>query len=239
MKEKEADPESAFVLTTINDVDLTTLGTQNITFKASVNKRKSPTDTPVVSEAEIATKHIVKDKSLGGKHRDASYPSKFAFYLYGTPDSLNIDHVIVNSPNIQLSAENVQLHDVPISSEDLVAGAILFIENASERVMQPFQSTIGPEGDLLDKDPTFFFRPEQEFKVSVYKDPTAFDQSGPGLLNISNDNLIGCGTLKLTSTTRRYIDSVTINRDPYEAKDGTEKFKVWKKVFDSIGKELD
>ena len=53
---------------------------------------------------------ILKDKSLRSRYADGSYPANVVpFYLYGTPNSLNIDHILVRNPNIQLSAENVQL----------------------------------------------------------------------------------------------------------------------------------
>lgn len=53
---------------------------------------------------------IIKNKSLRSRYADQSYPANVVpFYLYGTPNSLNIDHILVRNPNLQLSAENVQL----------------------------------------------------------------------------------------------------------------------------------
>lgn len=236
---KTKDSQRTFVLTTTENLDLASLVSQQKRFKASIGKRGPDGIDPLVSEVEVQTRHVVKDKSLKGRFRDTAYPSKFPFYLYGTEKSLNIDHVLVNSPNIQLSAENITLQDITIDPEVLAKGAILFIDNLSERAMQPFQSTEGPMGDTLGENSTFFFRSGQEFKVSIYKDPKDWNEPGPGLLKVSADGLIGKGIMKFPPKMGRYIDSVLINKDPFEVPEGTEKFKAWKKVFDNIGKELD
>ena len=243
---KSKDPRGTFVLTTIEDLDLGTLVSQRKPFKASISKRgHEPATPPLVPEVKVKTRHIVKEKSLKGRFRDTSYPSNFPFYLYGTEKFLNIDHILVNSPNIQLSAENIALEGVTIDPTVLAEGAILFIDNVSEQAMQPFQSS-SPTGGPLSDDPTFFFQPGREFKVSIFKDPKAWNEHGPGLLTVSSPSsskegggLIGRGTMKFPLNMGRYVDSVEINKDPYEMVDGTEKFKAWKKVFDSIGKELD
>lgn len=49
--------------------------------------------------------------------------------------------------------------------------------------------------------------------------------------------LLGEGTMKLKEGT--YVDSVQMNYDPFQVKEGDEKFKAWKKIFDQIGKELE
>lgn len=35
------------------------------------------------------------------------------------------------------------------------------------------------------------------------------------------------------------MNSVGINKDPFEVKEGMEKFNAWEKIFDSVGKELE
>lgn len=116
------------------------------------------------------------------------------------------------------------------------------IDGISEAAMQPFQSSEGPLGDTLGTDSAFFFRPGQVFDVTVYEDPTAWNQPGPGLLEglLSGNGgakVLGKGRMMLREG--RYVDSVAINRDPFERVEGSEKFQAWKKVFDRIGKELD
>lgn len=103
--------------------------------------------------------------------------------------------------------------------------------------MQPFQSTEGHLGDTLGVSSTFFFRPGQSFTVSVYEDRKAWNEPGPGIVDVSDATLLGKG--KLTLGESRYVDSVRLNQDPYEMRDEDQKFKAWKKIFDSIGKELE
>ena len=209
---------------------------------------------------------ILKDKSLRSRYGDRSYPANVVpFYLYGTPNSLNIDHILVRNPNIQLSAEDVQLsivkggsdpagkpsyhqdnkdHNAKSTSSDhggipaevLAKGAILVVEGISEVAMQPFQPT-KPLGDSFASDSNFFFRPGQEFDVTVYEDQKAFNAPGPGLADVSTSKKLGQGKLKLGKA--RYVDSVEINKDPFERVDGVENFKAWKAKLDSIGKELE
>ena len=264
----------------------------------------------IATDFVTETISILKDKSLRSRYSDRSYPADVVpFYLYGTPHSLNLDHILVRNPNIQLSAENVQLsiskggsdkdedhslfssggasgekvggffglgkssgrhghhdrhdhhdrydhHDQKnqkdqkdhtskdtssdhgsIPAETLAKGAILVIEGISEAAMQPFQSTEGPLSDTLASNSNFFFRPGQEFDVTVYEDGKAFDAPGPGLADVSSSKKLGKGRLKLGQA--RYVDSVQINKDPYEQIDGVERYKAWKAKLDLIGKELE
>lgn len=103
--------------------------------------------------------------------------------------------------------------------------------------MQPFQSTKGPLGDTLAADSNFFFRPGQIFDVSVFEDAKANNEPGPGIVETEKLKLLGKGTVRLGEG--RFVDSVQMNIDPYEMKEGDEKFKSWKKIFDQIGKELE
>ena len=197
--------------------------------------------TKVATDVLVSLTAIVKDRSLKGRYRDTDYPTtSVPFYLYGTPTDLNIDHILVRAPNIQLSADNVSLSlDKAISADALSKGAILLIHDYVEAAMQPFQSSEGPLGDTLAVDSRFFFTPGREFTVSVYEDAKGAGEPGPGILDGLDNGakLIGKGKMKLGKG--RYVDSVQINKDPYEVPEGDEKFKAWKKVFDQIGKELD
>ena len=103
--------------------------------------------------------------------------------------------------------------------------------------MQPFQSTEGPLGDTLSADSNFFFRPGQRFEVSVYEDGKDASTPGPGIVDVDEGKLLGTGSMILGEG--RYVDSVQMNADPYEVKEGDEKFKAWKGIFDKIGKELE
>lgn len=277
---KKAEPAATFELTTVEDIDLASLVKEKKPFSAKITKRgleSAPLPclsissanlnrTPIVPTLTVQTTSIIKDKSLKGRYRDTSYPTNFfPFYLYGTPQSLNIDHILSRSPNIQLSAEDINLSleagaSLSISAsvasgfstsaslltghlpaDALAKGLIVTIDNISEAAMQPFQSTEGPLSDtLITENPIFFFRPGQESAVTVYEDPKAWNEPGPGLLDaISSGKAKVLGKGKMMLREGRYVDSVQINADPFEIPEGTEKFKKWKKVFDSIGKELE
>lgn len=242
-KQKRADPTGAaiFTLESEEDLALAALVSKKKSFKASIVKKNAPEKATVATDVRVSFTHVIKDRSLRGRYRDTSYPSTgMPFYLYGTPTELNIDHILVRAPNIQLSADNIQLSlDNPVSADILSKGAILFIDDHVEAAMQPFQSTEGPLGDTLAADSDFFFTPGREFSVSVYEDPKDAGTSGPGIVDVKGNGarLIGKGKMKLGQG--RYVDSVQINKDPYEVPEGDEKFKAWKKIFDQIGKELD
>lgn len=82
--------------------------------------------------------------------------------------------------------------------------------------MQPFQSTKGPLGDTLAADSNFFFRPGQIFDVSVFEDPKANNEPGPGIVETEKLKLLGKGTVRLGEG--RFVDSVQMNIDPHEMK---------------------
>jgi len=155
--------------------------------------------------------------------------------------------VVLASANLESFwvARNIKFYPLSIASAldksipaaALAQAVILTIHGISEAAMQPFQSTKGPLGGTLAADSNFFFRPGQEFKVSVYEDAKAAGESGLGLVYVDQMKLLGKGTLKLGEG--RYVDSVQMNYNPFEMKEGDEKFEAWKKIFDRIGKELE
>lgn len=116
---------------------------------------------------------------------------------------------------------------------------ILFFDNIPEAAMQPFQSTEGPLGDSLapTDDSRFFFRPGEGFEVSVLADPREAREAGPGLLEMGERNEAWKG--KITLREGLFVDSVGLNRDPFEVREGSEKFEAWKRVFEGIGRELE
>ena len=72
--------------------------------------------------------------------------------------------------------------------------------------------------------------------MSVYEDEDA-GTPRQGIVDVDEKKSIGKG--KLTLGEARYVDSVQMNEDPFGLKEGDEKFKAWKKIFDQIGKELE
>ncbi|KAF4971311.1 hypothetical protein FSARC_1830 [Fusarium sarcochroum] len=107
----------------------------------------------------ITFKAVVKSRPLNSIHRDIEYPDKFMpFYLYGTEQEMHISHMLVKSPNIALSASNVEFEPSlsGIDSEDLAKGLILGLSEIPEASMQPFAEK---NRDLSEQ---FFFRQYSE-----------------------------------------------------------------------------
>lgn len=227
---------------------------------------------PYKKDISLEIVSVVKHRSLKSQFRDRKYPSGFVpFYLFGTKKCLIIDHVLVRSPNISLSADDVKLSaDLldAIPEESLASGCLLALEDRSEAAMQPFQSTEGTLSDTLDSTSNFFFTPGSKFTVSVYADPKGATDNGPGLVDLRGEHEHSTGTSsathghsvngftngetngektvykhfgrgEMTLSKGLYVDSVQINKDPFHIPEGNEKYKKWKEVFLSIGKELD
>lgn len=192
----------------------------------------------VVKDIEVTITSVLKDRSLKPRFGDEKYPvGHMPFYLYGTQTEVNIDHVLLRSPNISLSADNVRLElDAKIPNEVLAKGALLFAEGIEEAAMQPFQSTEGANSGSLGTDSSFFFRPGQKFPFKVFEDTKEADAEGPGLAAYDDAKVIAKGTFTLREGL--YVDSFLLNKDPFERVEGDEKYKKWKKVFERIEQEL-
>lgn len=184
-----------------------------------------------IKHVEVTFKEVIQQHPLNSQYRDISYPSgHMPFYVYGTKEEKHIDHILVKSPNIQLSAEKVKLElDNELSSEQLSGGCILYANGIQEEAMQPFL----PTKDLL-KSNSFFFRPGQHFPVTVFENTKDVEATGPGLADVGDAKPISKGTLTLGENV--YVDSEDLNKDLFK-KPG--KFALWKAEFDKIGKELD
>ncbi|KAK1715386.1 hypothetical protein BDP67DRAFT_617791 [Colletotrichum lupini] len=86
----------------------------------------------------------VVSRPLNSKYRLDKYPDTFMpFYLYGTPNEANIDHVITRAPNTQLSAGRCKLNFYKKVDDSIwKRPLILLIEDVREAPMQPFPSNI-------------------------------------------------------------------------------------------------
>ena len=159
------------------------------------------------------------------------------FYLYGDHAEAHIDHILVRSPNIHLSASNVKLElDKQIPDEVFAKGALVSALGVEEAAMQPFQSTKGGNSDGFSEDSDFFFQAGQKFDIKVFEDSKEVNATGPGLADLDNARIVAEGSMTLGEDV--YVDSYWLNRDPYERVDGDEKFKQWNKVFEGIEQEL-
>ena len=187
-----------------------------------------------IKDLSVTISSVLKDRSLKARYFDPTYPSgKMPFYLYGTQNELHIDHILVRSPNIQLSAPVTIDTASSIPADILAKGAILYAKGIEEAAMQPFPAT---ETNTFAQEPDFFFRPGQKFPIQVFQDPHPADGSGPGLADVADARLLAEGSM--TVGEGGYVDAYALNRDPFERVEGDEKFRKWKRVFDRIEEEL-
>jgi hypothetical protein len=156
----------------------------------------------------ISSARIVKNRSLSSRWLDADYDSKYtAFYLYGTPEQLHVDHMLLKAPNAQFTAENVQLDlDNEIPAKKLANGVLLFVLNLPERAMQPFT------GD--ESTPCPLFHPNAKFDVMICDDPFPATAHGPGLAAASDHYpIIARGSMQLPLNV--YTDLTNLNRGDF------------------------
>lgn len=180
------------------------------------------------------------DRHLNGLYLASTYPTgRMPFYLYGSSAEPHIDHALLTSPNIQLSAADVKL-DLSESSLPLLETnrpLVLMLDNVREEQMQPFPG----KNSVLASLPDFFFRPGKEFEVSVWEDPTPAENDAEHILSAwdalgrdgSEDGLVGKGTMVLGESV--FVDAEHLNFDPYKRVDDVG---AWTEEFEKIGKEL-
>ncbi|THC87545.1 hypothetical protein EYZ11_013009 [Aspergillus tanneri] len=191
---------------------------------------------------------VVKSRPLNSANRDPNYPRNFMpFYLYGSPYECHIAHMLLQAPNVNLSACDVQLDEklAKAVKNNLEKGLILTLTDYREETMQPFPA----KNNLIGND--FFFRQGQKFQVDVYEDPNPTSAEGPGLLN-GLRSPIASGTMTLGLDI--HIDVETMNRDPYEddnktlPKEDGEALKMdaypeggfsWEECLEDIKKNLE
>lgn len=174
------------------------------------------------------------------------------FYLYGDLDGasgsssskLNIDHALLRSPNIQLTAPGVDLtfSSPPRQVRENGSGSgnrsplLLFLDEVREETMQPFPD----KNTTLASLPNFFFREGAEFAVSVWEDPVAGCQDGQQVLEAwerlgsggDEDLLVGRGTMTLSCGV--FVDAEWLNVDPYKRVDPVG---AWLKECEKIGSD--
>ena len=123
-----------------------------------------PISTSPISESLVTNISVIKKRRLASNDLDISYPSKMPFYLYGTPQELHIDHLLLRAPNAQISSGEVAIELVEGSQSVFTAGLknglIVLADTLPERLMQPLVA------DCLSR----FFRPGAKLDVSVYHD---------------------------------------------------------------------
>lgn len=185
------------------------------------------------------TKPII-DRHLNGLYLASSYPTgRMPFYLYGSSTEHHIDHALLTSPNIQLSAGDIKLglSDSSGLPSDGSRPLVLMLDNVREEQMQPFPS----KNPVLASLPDFFFQPGKEFEVSIWEDPTPSENDAESILSAwealgrdGNENgLVGRGTIVLGESV--FVDAESLNFDPYKKVDDVG---AWTEEFAKIGREL-
>ncbi|CAE6445310.1 unnamed protein product [Rhizoctonia solani] len=201
---KEEDPSAVFMIATASPVELTSILAGS--FKGVLQKRLAAgIELTFGSTFEVSNIQVIKNKRLDSKYLDLSYSNEMYFYLYGTPTQQHIEHILVASKNVQLSSDQVSLDltDGSISAKDLAQGVIVRMDRLRESVVLPV---------LPPHTPTFF-KPGARQKITVFRDPHAPEQYGPGLTEAYvSSSPIARGTIQFGSMV--YTDSVALNANP-------------------------
>jgi hypothetical protein len=162
----------------------------------------------------VAMNQVIKSRGLNSSFRDDHYPRHFMpFYLFGSPEQYHISHMLLQAPNINLSASNVkfcpELHTKVSELLKSGKGLILTLSDYREATMQPFP--LDNNNDAFDSG-RFFFKPRQSFEVKVWIDPKGPSANGPGLLDDLSE-LVGQGQMDLGEDV--YWDVGVLNKDPF------------------------
>ncbi|KAL8784728.1 MAG: hypothetical protein Q9213_003825, partial [Squamulea squamosa] len=137
---KKDNPDETYFLSTAQKEDISATILSDGAFEAVITSKSGKT---IAQKVQVTSFTALKDRPLNSKYRDHAYPSgHMPFYLYGTPSSLHIDHMLLRAPNIQLSASNINLSvSPPIPATTLKNGCILYLDGIQESAMQPFLPT--------------------------------------------------------------------------------------------------
>ncbi|KAJ8095625.1 hypothetical protein PM082_023032 [Marasmius tenuissimus] len=125
----------------------------------------------IPSLANVSLKvETVVNNSLHRSNLSKTYPTNMPFHIFGNSTELHIEHALVCSPNVQLTASGVKLRlDPPLLQSDIV-GKVLVIDELREDLMQPF---------IMGAQPTFV--PNKTFNISIHDNLLAAtaDDSAP------------------------------------------------------------
>ncbi|KAL8918120.1 MAG: hypothetical protein Q9208_007562 [Pyrenodesmia sp. 3 TL-2023] len=231
---ESSSPSTTFFLSTQNPEDISTTILNDGAFPAVITTSAGKT---IATDVSVTAFTALKDRPLNSKYRDHAYPTgHMPFYLYGTPENVHIDHMLLLSPNIQLSAANVALTTTPpVPASLLRQGCILYLDDVQEQAMQPFLPTSAlVSGQGPTSKGNFFFQPGKRFKVSVFRDRFAVGEGGPGLADCGYGERVATGEVVLGSEV--WVDSESINRDPFKRPSQVAR---WREEFAKIGRELE
>ncbi|TFK69899.1 PLP-dependent transferase [Pluteus cervinus] len=177
-------------------------------FEAVIDKGLPPDDgSHFLSDFKLTNVRVIKNAPLDSKYL-TTYPTKgIPFYLYGTQTQHHIDHILLASPNIQLTSDRVQLKltrdGVPIDiySEQFRAGVeiqhgplVVHLVDYHENTMQPF-----PSNGQIAEAKSFFFKANEEYNVAV-------------TVRLGATEVLAEGTMTLSDMV--FIDTDMLNMNP-------------------------
>ncbi|KAB8267849.1 pyridoxal phosphate-dependent transferase [Aspergillus minisclerotigenes] len=199
----------------IKDLMTTISDGETLTVHGKIGAREGQEFIGRTIECSVKMIRIVKSRPLNSANRDDHYPRHFMpFYLYGSQDQYHISHMLLQAPNVNLSACDVKLSEALSKTVRTRLGKreglILTLTGYREETMHPFPQK---NDDAVLNSDHFFFRPERTFKVKVYEDPKPDIAHGPGLI----DNLgtpIARGEMTLGNDV--HVDVEALNWDPLE-----------------------
>lgn len=231
---ESSSPSTTFFLNSQHAEDISTTILNDGAFSAVITTSAGKT---VATDVSVSAFTALKDRPLNSKYRDHAYPAgHMPFYLYGTPENKHIDHMLLLSPNIQLSAANVALTTTPpVPASLLRQGCILYLDDVQEQAMQPFLPTSAlVSGQGPTSAGNFFFQKGKKFRVSVFRDRFAVEAGGPGLADVDYGERVATGEVVLGEEV--WVDSESVNRDPFKRPSQVAK---WREEFAKIGRELE
>jgi hypothetical protein len=175
---RRASPSNSFILSTASETTIERI-LEDMSFTADISGTGV-----TISSVSVSITEVVKNRPLNSRYRDLNYPASYTpFYLYGTPDEVSVDHMLLRAPNAQIASDLVTLQvDVQLTAEQLARGVIAHV-GSPEVAMQPFTAE------------HMFFRPGASFSVEIFEDANGAEAQGPGLAE--GGALITAGTITL------------------------------------------
>ncbi|RAH52097.1 pyridoxal-dependent decarboxylase domain protein [Aspergillus piperis CBS 112811] len=183
-------------------------------------------------ECRMEMKRVVISRPLNSTNRDDHYPRHLMpFYLYGSQNEFHISHMLLQAPNVNLSACGVTFTEaLPQRVLALLErrALILTLTEYREETMHPLPET---NSAILEND-NFFFRPGQRFQVKIFEDHKEPNAKGPGLI----DNLrFPIAREEMTLNSDVHVDVEALNKDPLEEEQvGTS----WESELDQVREVL-
>ncbi|KAF9636665.1 pyridoxal-dependent decarboxylase domain protein [Lasiodiplodia theobromae] len=233
--------EDPLILKTATKIDLTRVVANRGSFTANLTTASHGILHPDITVRITA---VLINRPLDSASRDDAYPSGLMpFYLYGTPDELHVDHILVRHDdkghNIALSAGSITLDGVDGETlrnelRDGERAVVATFVGTHEAAMQPFPDT---DAEVRD-DSGFFFREGARFeRVELWRDPYGSEVRTRGLLKelARNEGLrFAVGAVTLAEDV--VADVEKLNRDPW-ATPKSVKVAKWHEKFSRIGRD--